>query len=230
MQAQLIEDLLDVSRIIAGKLRLAHRADRSRRDRGGARSRRCARRPTPRAIAARRCVIEPRRARVAGDPATACSRWCGTCCRTRSSSRPRAAHVDVRAARGPAASRVCGQRHGAGIDAGVPAVRVRSLPPGRRVDDAPVTAGSASAWRSCATSSSCTAAPCSADVATATGKGATLHRAPAVARGDARADATRATTPRGRSAARGAGRAADAAARRAARALRRRRAGRARAR
>ena len=90
-QAQLIEDLLDVSRIITGKLRARARAGRSRSRSSTPRRRRGrGRRPTPRAIAARR-GIEPRCARRSlGDP-TACSRSCGTSCPTPSSSRPPAA-------------------------------------------------------------------------------------------------------------------------------------------
>ena len=51
----------------------------------GARSTRCGRRPRRRASRSTSCSTPARR----GDPATptACSRWCGTCCRTRSSSR-----------------------------------------------------------------------------------------------------------------------------------------------
>ena len=85
-----IEDLLDVSRIITGKLRLKCTTV----DLGRASSRRpstsSGRPPTPRAIAAR---DRARAAVRAGRSATpiACSRSSGTCCRTRSSSRRRAA-------------------------------------------------------------------------------------------------------------------------------------------
>jgi signal transduction histidine kinase len=86
-QARLIGDLLDVSRIVAGKLRLApspvdlapvieaaldtvaHAAEGKRIDVDVA--------------------LDPDTGRVHGDPRTACSRSCGTYSRTRSSSRPR---------------------------------------------------------------------------------------------------------------------------------------------
>ena len=65
------------------------------------------------------------------------------------------------------------ERHRRGHPRRVPAARLRPLPPGRRVDHAQRTAGSGSASRSCATSSSCTAASC-APRATGEGQGATF--------------------------------------------------------
>ena len=59
-----------------------------------------------------------------------CSRSSGTCCRTRSSSHRRAASISVRLSERDGFVRRHGQRHRAGDHAGVPAVRVRTLPPG----------------------------------------------------------------------------------------------------
>ena len=96
-QAQLIDDLLDVSRIISGKLRLdvqpvdlppvieaAHR--QSVRPAADAKD------DPPRAS-----ILEPAGAARSWATRTGCSRWSGTCCRTRSSSRRGAARVEVAA-------------------------------------------------------------------------------------------------------------------------------------
>ena len=85
LQEQLISDVLDVSRIITGKLRLDIAARRpDARDPGGARDRR-RRRRRRRASGCRPPSISP----ACRWPATrsGCSRSSGTCCRTRSSSR-----------------------------------------------------------------------------------------------------------------------------------------------
>ena len=83
-QTQLIEDILDVSRIVNGKLRL--KMSRRRHPRDHRRPRSIPLRP---AVEAKRITIttESGRARDAAAIATGCSRSSGTCCRTRSSSR-----------------------------------------------------------------------------------------------------------------------------------------------
>ena len=192
LQAQLIEDLLDVSRIISGKLRLDVERRWSSPPSSTRRSRRAPGRATRRA--SQLDVVRDRDGR-SGRPATppACSRWSGTCSPTPSSSRRRAAasRVARRARRLAGEIRVDRQRRG--HRPGVPAAHLRALPPGGRVDDAHRRAGSGSGSRSSATSSSCTAAA-SRRRARGLGHGAHLHRAPAAARGAA--CRLRRTTPR----------------------------------
>ena len=86
-QAQLIDDLLDVSRIVAGKLTLTvqpRRAGRRRRARHRGRSPGRRRQADPHPVGAR---LDARRSSATP---TGCSRWLRTSCRTPSSSRPRA--------------------------------------------------------------------------------------------------------------------------------------------
>ena len=87
-QAQLIEDLLDVSRIVTGKLRLQVRpVDLPRVIEAALEAVRPAARGQGRSARGRGSTRPAR-----GDRATrtGCSRWCGTCSPTRSSSPPRA--------------------------------------------------------------------------------------------------------------------------------------------
>ena len=65
-----------------------------------------------------------------------CSRWSGTCCRTRSSSRRRAGASTLRVAarRTRACASSCSDT-GRGIAAGCPAAHLRALPPGRQQHD-----------------------------------------------------------------------------------------------
>ena len=94
--------------------------------------------------------------------------------------RPRRCCGVERRGRRRRASRV--EDTGIGIDAGVPAARVRALRAGRRAARRAPTAGSGSGSRSCATSSSSTAAP-SRPRARRRGRGATFTvRLPAVRR------------------------------------------------
>ena len=91
---QLIDDILDVSRIVTGKLRLETRPVELRGGRrGGARDRAAGGRGE-----ADRARADARRAggRRARATPRGCSRWSGTCSRTRSSSRRRAGGVEVR--------------------------------------------------------------------------------------------------------------------------------------
>ena len=89
-QTRLIEDLLDVSRIISRQAAPEHRR-RSISPRSS--SRPSTRSGPPRRPSRSTIVDDARAAGPAGSSATpiACSRWSGTCCRTRSSSRRRAA-------------------------------------------------------------------------------------------------------------------------------------------
>ena len=89
LQNQLIEDILDVSRIVAGKFHVEMRSVDLVKVLEAARD-------TVAPMAASRKVdLHARRSRrpprsPSATP-TGCSRWRGTCCRTRSSSRPRGA-------------------------------------------------------------------------------------------------------------------------------------------
>ena len=154
-QAQLVEDLLDVSRIMSGKLRLDFAADATSptivesRDRNGA-----ARRPTPRRSASS-SMLEPRRPPVHGDAErlqqvvwnllSNAVKFTPRAAASRCALRARNAHVEIDR-----------RRHRRGHRAGVPAVRVRPLPPGRRAPRAS-TAASGSGSRSCGSWSRCTA-------------------------------------------------------------------------
>ena len=135
VQTQLIEDLLDMSRIISGKLRLDDAAGAIRRRSSRRRSRRCARRPTPRASGFTRSSIR-RAGPISGDPgrlqqviwnllSNAIKFTPRRTARSRSRSSASTPHVEIAVT-----------DTGEGIAPGVPAARVRALPPGRRVDDA----------------------------------------------------------------------------------------------
>ena len=79
-QSQLIEDLLDISRVISGKLRLDLRAVDLPAGRAGGRAHRAARRRTRKACGSRACWTRGRaRSRATR---TGCVRSCGTCCPT----------------------------------------------------------------------------------------------------------------------------------------------------
>ena len=89
-QAQLIEDILDVSRIITGKLRLESRPGRpGHRDQRGGRLGRGWRADGKGIELA--VILDPAAAPRPGRRRAACSRWSGTSSPTPSSSRPRAA-------------------------------------------------------------------------------------------------------------------------------------------
>ena len=152
LQAQLIEDILDVSRIISGKLEL----ERAPVDAGSCStppSAACCRRPTPsdRVVAASPTICRRTKAIRSG-----CTRCSATCCRTRSSSPPRADVIAV-TCEATATVTLSRSRTPAPASRRVPAVCLRSLPPGRQPRDAD-TAASAWGWPSPATSSSSTAA------------------------------------------------------------------------
>ena len=153
-QAQLIEDLIDVSRIITGKLRLdvrqvdlasvveaavdAVRPAAERQGHPAANGARPAGRPR---------LGRPRQAPAGGlEPAL----------------ERRQVHAQRRARAGQTRARQLArrdrrERHGRGHPAGVPAARLRPLPPGRQQDDAPARRAGAGTRPSSATSSNCTA-------------------------------------------------------------------------
>jgi GAF domain-containing protein len=154
-QAQLIDDLLDVSRIITGKLRLDVRPvdplPSSRR-----RSRPCAPRPRRRACGSRR--RSTRASAVSGDPvALAAGRLEPAVERHQVHAARRACQIKARARRVDVEITVSDT--GQGI-ARVPAARLRPLPAGRPEDDAAARRARARASRSSDTSSSCTAGLC----------------------------------------------------------------------
>ena len=80
-QAQLIEDVLDISRIITGKLRLDVAAGVDCARRLTARSTPCSRRADAKGV---RSALDdrPTSAAVVAATPSGCSRWSGTCCRT----------------------------------------------------------------------------------------------------------------------------------------------------
>ena len=112
-------------------------APRSTRETSSAaRSRSCSPPPRPR-VSRSRSTLDPADRRVLRRRRHACSRSSGTCCRTPSSSRPRAAPCSVRA-RPRAATPWRSSSPTPGRDpARFPAVGVRAVPAGRRLDDAP---------------------------------------------------------------------------------------------
>ena len=126
-QAQLIEDLLDVSASSPASSASTSTVDLRRRRRR--RSTSSAGRRRQAASRSSRCSIP--RLPMSGD-ADACNRSSGTCCRTRSSSRPTAARRVIAAARRRARATAV-QRHGAGIDpAFLPPSSTASARPTRR--------------------------------------------------------------------------------------------------
>ena len=142
-QAQLVEDLLDVSRIVTGKLRLDVRpVDLRARHRGGHRQR--AHRGRGQGHRARSASAARRRVEIRSTP-IACSRWSGTCSRTRSSSRPAAGASTSRSRPRPARGAHHRRRHGHGISPAFLPLRLRPLPPGRRARARARTAASGSA-------------------------------------------------------------------------------------
>ena len=133
-QARLIDELLDMARIMSGKLRLERDATSIRARSSAARSRSCSRRPTP--SASRISVdVDPARRRSFTATARGCSRCCGTCSPTRSSSRRRTAPSRVRDRRG------AGDRARSSSPTPAPASRAISCPsvfePFRQADGSP---------------------------------------------------------------------------------------------
>ena len=136
----LVNDLLDVSRIMTGNLRLDVDLVRTRARGRGGRRRHAARGGRQR----RQALDDARRARRRRSRATptGCSRSCGTCSRTPSSSRRAAARVDG----APQARRLARRDRrwttpGMGIEPGVSAPHLRTLPAGRQLDRTRATAG-----------------------------------------------------------------------------------------
>ena len=163
LQAQLIEDILDVSRIITGKLEIERAADRRSPQLvdtvvGGDRCRP----PRPgkstsrdgRPTTCRRSTVTP----------SGCTRSSNNVLSNAVKFTPEGGRIDVECGADDRRGQVIVvQDSGAGIAAGVPAVRVRPLPPGRQPDHSPAMAASASASPSRVTSSSSMAGEIAAD-------------------------------------------------------------------
>ena len=136
VQAQLIEDILDVSRIITGKLRLdvAARGPRAGR-RGGARVA-CGPAADAKGIRARRATLDPDAGRGARRSRPAPAGRLEPALERRQVHAARAARVTVRLARDGVARASSASRTRARASRPIPAPRLRALPPGRRVDHA----------------------------------------------------------------------------------------------
>ena len=112
-QAQLISDLLDISRIVAGKLQLDARTVDLRSIVGQSLSRRSKKKRAARACRSKRCSTRGRRS--SGATRRGCSRLSRTCSRTPSSSRRRGGRVRVSLRFDGARARVEISDNGAGI-------------------------------------------------------------------------------------------------------------------
>ena len=143
-----------MSRIVSGKVRLdvqpTSTSQRRRRGRGRVRA---AGGRGARSIALQ-VVLDPAPGPVAATRA-GCSRSSGTCSRNAIKFTPRGGAVQVALERVDSHVEITVARHRHGHRAGVPAARVRALPPGRRLDDArarrarPRAVDRAAAWSSC---------------------------------------------------------------------------------
>ena len=130
-QAQLIDDLLDMSRIISGKLRLDVQRARPGRRSSRPRSRPCG--PSAEAKEIRlQHVARPAAGPVSGDPAPPAAGGLEPALATRSSSRRSGGRVEVALERVNSHVEISVARHRRRHRARLPAARVRPLPPGRR--------------------------------------------------------------------------------------------------
>ena len=103
-------------------------------------------------------LLDPARADRQRRRRAGCSRWCGTCSPTRSSSRRKGGQVQVLLQRVNSHVELSVSDTGIGIPAELPAARVRPLLAARQLDARAPSAASAWAWRSASSWSSCTAA------------------------------------------------------------------------
>ena len=126
---QMVEDVLDVSRMMSGQDSAEPRDRRSSPDRRRRRLPPCARRPMPKACGIRDRPRPPRPDRSPAMP-TASSRSSGTCCRTPCSFTPRDGHVEVRLERTGGEALITVSDTGAGIEPRVSSTRVRAIPAG----------------------------------------------------------------------------------------------------
>ena len=132
LQAQLIDDLLDVSRIITGKLRLDVQPVDLRGGDRGRRRRRCGRPPRPRTIRIAAGPRPRRPARCCGDP-DRLQQVVWNLLSNAVKFTPRAAASRSAWSGSNSPRRDRGERHRQGHRAGVPAARLRPLPPGRQL-------------------------------------------------------------------------------------------------
>ena len=129
-QTRLVEDLLDVSRAISGKLQIERTAGESCRRRRWRRSRRCGRRSIAQGGSRSRRTSTATLGADRRPTRTGCSRSSGTCCRTPSSSRRAGGSFSCASDASSANVEIVVRDNGAGIAPGVPAVRLRPIPAG----------------------------------------------------------------------------------------------------
>ena len=153
---QIVEDVLDVSRIVSGKIRLNVQPVDLPDDRARGRRRRSRRPPTPRASASRPCSIR-RPAPISGDPERLQQVLWNLLSNAVKFTQPRRQGAGAARAR-QLARRDRRQRHRHRHRAGVPAARLRAVPSGRRRDHARARRTRPRAVDRAAARSRCTAA------------------------------------------------------------------------
>ena len=170
--AQMVEDVLDVSRIVAGKIRLRRAARRPGGCASSARSR-----PSRRLLKPKACgsnpILEPHVGPVSGDP-DRLQQVIWNLLSNAVKFTPRGGRVQLGCSASNSHVEVSVSDTGIGIRAEFLAAPLRALPPGETASTTRSTAASGSAWRSRASSSSCTAARIAA-LSPGEGKGATFR-------------------------------------------------------